>query len=202
MIFSKNMEEIWAAANMWSYPREFAQVSFRGRFLPVGRIRTILELYRNDIERVFEAVRNLFRFPRSQPGLINHRPQLPTPSIAPGIDGQDSEVRRELNCILTMFEMKMTKAPDSVKVTMEYITEIVWDDPKSVPLLQVYQALCESLLRFADADGKVYPRHGARDKALWSAKALLQPPSPRYNIFKPGEFHQSPTPAIGAPCIC
>ena len=134
-------------------------------------IRTILELYRKDIERVFEAVRNLLRFPRSQTGLIVHRQRLPASPIASDIDGQDSEVRRELSCILTMF--KMTKAPDSIKAIMEYITEIVWDDRlKSVPLLQVYQALRESLLR--SADGKeVCPRQGARDKALWSAKALL-----------------------------
>ena len=133
-------------------------------------IRAILDFYQKDINGVLEAVRNLFRFTRSQTGLIFHRQQLPTPSIPSDIDDQDSEVRAELSCILTMF--KMTKAPDSVEAIMAYITEIVWDDRfKSVPLLPVYQALRESLFR--SADGKVSPRPGARDRALWSAKALL-----------------------------
>ena len=133
-------------------------------------IRAILEFYRKEIEGASKTARNLFRFARSQTSLIVHRQQLPTPPIATDIDDQDNEVRAELRCILTMFNM--TKAPDSVKAIMAYITEIVWDDRlKSVPLLQVYQALRESLLR--SADGKVHPRPGARDRALWSAKALL-----------------------------
>lgn len=57
------------------------------------------------------------------------------------------------------------------KVT-EYITEIVWyDHLELVPLLQVYHILRESLL--PSADREVYPRLGARDRALWSAKVLL-----------------------------
>ena len=133
-------------------------------------VRAILDFYQKDIDQVFEAVKNFFRLTRSQTGLIFHRQQLPAPPIASDIDDQDSEVRAELRCILTMF--RMTKASDSVKVIMAYITEIVWDDRlKLVPLLQVYQALRESLFR--SGDGKVYPRPGARDKALWSAKALL-----------------------------
>ena len=133
-------------------------------------IRAILQYYRKDIKAAFQSVKTLFRFARSQTGLVVYRQQLPTPPIASDIDDQDNEVRAELSCILTMF--KMTKAPDSVKAIMSYITEIVWDSRlKSVPLLQVYQTLHESLFR--SADGKVYPRPGARDKALWSAKALL-----------------------------
>ena len=133
-------------------------------------LRAILEFCRNDLEGVFTAFRNSFRFTRSQTELIVHRQQLPAPPITSDVDNQDSEVCAELRCILTMF--KMTKTPESVKAIMAYITEIVWDDClKSVPLLQVYQALCESLSR--TSDGMVYPRPGARDRALWSAKALL-----------------------------
>ena len=147
-------------------------------------IRAILEHHRKDIDRVFKAAGRFFssarkffssprkfvRSARSQTGLVAHRQQLPHPPIASNIDDQDDEVRAELGCILTMF--KMTKAPDSVKAIMAYITEIDWDNRlKVAPLLQVYQTLRESLL--CSAEGKVYPRLGARDKALWSAKALV-----------------------------
>jgi hypothetical protein len=145
-------------------------------------IRAILEFYRKDLDGVFAAVRNFFRFTRSQTELIVYHQQPPTPPIASDIDNQDNEVRAELGCILTMF--KMTKAPDSVKAIMAYITEIVWDNRlKSVPLLQVYQALRESLLR--SSDGDVYPRPGARDRALWSAKALLHLYNQRRCIYRP-----------------
>jgi hypothetical protein len=145
-------------------------------------IRAILEFYRKDIESAFEAVKIFFRLARSQTGLIVHRQQLPTPPIASDIDDQDNEVRAELSCILAMF--KITKAPDSIEAIMAYITEIVWDDRlKSVPLLQVYQTLRESLFR--SADGKIYPRPGARDRALWSAKALLHLYNQRRCLHRP-----------------
>ena len=133
-------------------------------------IHALLEHYQKETEEVFEAVRSTFRFTRSQARLTVPRQQLLTPTIASDIDDQDSAFRAELRCILTM--LRMTKAPDSVEAIMAYITEIVWGDRlKSVPLLEVYQTLRESLLR--STDGKVYPRPGSRDKALWSAKALL-----------------------------
>ena len=133
-------------------------------------IRAIFEFNRKEIEGFFEVVRNTFRPTRSPERLVVHREQLLTPTIASDIDDQDSAFRAELRCILTMF--RMTKAPDSVEAIMAYITEIVWGDRfKSVPLLQVHQTLRESLLR--STNGKVYPRPGSRDKALWSAKALL-----------------------------
>ena len=133
-------------------------------------IRAVLESHRENIVEASRAIRGFLGLAQTQTGLILHRQQLPTPPIASDIDDQDNEVRTELSCILTMF--KMTKAPDSIKAIMAYITEIVWDDRlKSVPLLQVYQTLRESLLR--SANGNVHPRQGARDSALWSAKALL-----------------------------
>ena len=48
-----------------------------------------------------------------------------------------------------MFEI--TNESDSILAIMEYIPEITWDSRlKSVPLLQVYRALLESLWRLAD----------------------------------------------------
>jgi len=133
-------------------------------------LRAALEHYREDIVEASKAVRNFFGFTRPQAGLILHRRLIPTPPIASDADDQGGEVRAELSCISTMF--KMTKAPDSVTAIMAYIPEIIWDNRlKSVPLLQVYQTLRESLCR--SADGKVVPRQGARDRAFWSAKALL-----------------------------
>ena len=135
-------------------------------------IRALLEHHRKGIGRAFKAARTFFSSTRtrSQAGLIVSHRRSTTSPIASDIDNQDDEVRAELGCILTMF--KMAKAPDSVKAIMAYITEVVWDDRlKVVPLLQVHQTLRESLVR--SAGGKVYPRQGARDKALWSAKALL-----------------------------
>ena len=133
-------------------------------------LRATLEYYREDIAGAHKAIREFFGFTRSQARLITHRRQAPTPPIASDVDDQDSEVRAELSCISTM--LRITKAPDSIKAIMEYILEIVWDDRlKSVPLLQVYQTLRESLLR--PANGKVFPRQGARDRALLSAKAVL-----------------------------
>ena len=133
-------------------------------------IRAILESHREKIAEAFKAIKSFLGLAKKQARLITHRQQLPTPPIASDVDDQASEVRIELSCILTM--LKMTKTPDSVTAIMAYITEIVWDDRlKSVPLLQVYHALRESLLR--SADGNVHPRQGARDRAFWSAKALL-----------------------------
>ena len=134
-------------------------------------LRATLEYYREDIAKASKAARNFFGFTQSRAILITHHRQTTTPPpIASDTDDQDSEVRAELGCILTMF--RMTKAPDSVTATMAYIPEIIWDDRvKSVPLLRVYQTLRESLL--CSADGKIFPRQGARDQAFWSAKALV-----------------------------
>ena len=134
-------------------------------------IRATWELYREDVADAFEGVRTFFRATRPQAGLITHRRQtIGAPPIVPNIDDQDNEVRSELSCISTMF--KMSKAPDSITAIMAYIPEIVWDGRvKSVPFLQVYRTLRESLQR--SADGRVSPRQGVRDQAFWSAKALL-----------------------------
>ena len=133
-------------------------------------LRAALEHHRDDVAEASKAVKRFFGFSRPQTRLVMHHGQTPTPPIASGVDDQDSEIRAEFRCISTMFTM--TEAPDSVTAIMAYISEIVWDDRlKSVPLLQVYQALRKSLWR--SADGKVSPRQGARDRTLWSAKALL-----------------------------
>ena len=133
-------------------------------------IRAFLESLQENITGAFKNIKG-FLWPAPAPtGLTVHHQQLPASPIASDIDDQDSDVRTELSCILTMF--KMTRAPESVTAIMAYIAEIVWDERlESVPLLQVYQALCESLLR--SANGNVHPRQGARDLAFWSAKALL-----------------------------
>ena len=133
-------------------------------------IRATWGHYREDIIEASKAIRRFFGFTRSQARLILYRNQISTRPIASDIDDQDDEIRSELRCISTMF--RMTKAPDSVTAIMGYIPEITWDDRvKSVPLLQVYQTLRDSLWR--SADGKISPRQGARDRAFWSAKALL-----------------------------
>jgi len=143
-------------------------------------LRAALEYYREDIVEAYKIVRNFFGFTRPQGGLILHRRHIPTPPIASDADDQGGEVRAELSCISTMF--KMTKSPDSVTAIMAYIPEIIWDGRfKSVPLLQVYQTLRDSLWR--SADGKVVPRQGARDRAFWSAKALLHLSTQRRYIF-------------------
>jgi len=132
-------------------------------------IRAAREHYRENIAEASKVIRNFPGFTRSQARLIIHRRQIPA-AIASDVDDQGNEVRAEFNCISTMF--KMTKAPDSVTAIMAYIPEIIWDNSlKSIPLLQVYQTLRESLRR--SADGKVSPRLGARDLAFWSGKALL-----------------------------
>lgn len=136
-------------------------------------IRATWERYREDIAGAFKVIRNFIgvtRSHQSQPRLITHHQRVASPPIVSDVDDQDSEVRAELSCISTMF--KMSKAPDSVVTIMAYIPEIIWDNRvKSVPLLQVYQTLRESLR--CSADGKISPRQGARELALWSAKALL-----------------------------
>ena len=133
-------------------------------------IRAVLESRQENITGAFKTIKGFLWPAPIQARLTAHHERLPASPIASDIDDQDSEVRTELSCILTMF--KMTKAPDSVKAIMAYITEIVWDERlEFIPLLQVYQALCESLLR--SANGNVHPRRGARDLAFWSAKALL-----------------------------
>ena len=121
------------------------------------------------VAEAFGPIRQFFGFTRSQKRLIPHPDQTSTRPITSDIDDQD-EVQSELRCITTMF--RMSEAPDSVTAIMGYIPEITWDDRvKSVPLLQVYQALRDSLWR--SADGKISPRQGAEDLALRSAKALL-----------------------------
>ena len=133
-------------------------------------LRATRERYREEIAEALKIMRSLLGVRRPQTSLITHRHQTATLQIASDVDDQENEVRSELSCISTMF--KMTKAPNSVTATMAYIPEIIWDDRvKSVPLLQVYQILRESLSR--SADGNVSPRQGARDRAFWSAKALL-----------------------------
>ena len=103
-------------------------------------------------------------------GLITNQNQSPSPSRAPNPDEQDSGFRADSHCITTMF--RMTKASESIAAIMAYIPEITWDGRiKSIPLLQVYQALCESLWR--SPDGKTLLQPGARERALGSAKALL-----------------------------
>ena len=93
-----------------------------------------------------------------------------SPLLISNIDGQHGEARADSNCITTMF--RMTKASESIIAIMAYIPEITWDGRmKAVPLLQVYQALRESLWR--SADGKALVQPGARERAFGSAKALL-----------------------------
>ena len=141
-------------------------------------IRAILEFYRKDIENASGTVKRFFGFEKSSV-IITHRQQLPISPTFSDFCDHDKDIRAELGCILTMF--KMTKAPDSIKAIMAYITEITWDERlKSVPLLQVYQTLHESLMR---TDRGIYPRHGARDRAFWSAKALLHLYNQRRYIY-------------------
>ena len=136
-------------------------------------IRATWEHYREAITEASKVIRNfnaVTRSRRSQQRLITYRQQdatLPTP---PNAGYRDNEVRPELNCISTL--LKISNAPDSIMAIMAYIPEIVWDENvKSVPLLQVYQKLRDSLQ--CSASGGVSPRQGARDIAFWSAKALL-----------------------------
>ena len=135
-------------------------------------IRETRERYREDVTEAFKGILTFFKTAQPQAGLVIHRGQTTTPPNPPDADDQDdrARVRSELSCISTMF--KMSKAPDSVTAIMAYIPEIVWDGRvKSVPLLQVYRTLRESLRR--SADGGIFPRQGVRDQAFWSAKALL-----------------------------
>jgi len=136
-------------------------------------IRAIWEHYREATAGASKVIRNFFavtRSRRSQQRLITYRQQLATLPTPPDAGYRDNEVRPELNCISTL--LKISNAPDSITAIMAYIPEIVWDKHvESVPLLQVYQKLRDSLRR--SADGGVSPRQGARDIAFWSAKALL-----------------------------
>ena len=115
----------------------------------------------------------LYKTARKSPGFNGSHRGPTTPqnqNASPPPDERDSEVRADSNCITTMF--RMTKAPDSVVAIMAYIPEIIWDKRlESIPLVQVYQALRESL--WPSANGKVCLRPGARERALGSAKALL-----------------------------
>lgn len=133
--------------------------------------RTILQKYGEDVKVVASRVWGFFRLKRPQGGLIAHHHQTTTPLIASdAIEDHASEIRADSRCIDTMF--KMTKGSESIVAIMKYIPEITWDSRlKSVPLLPVYQALRESLRR--SADGKVFPRPGAKERAFLSAKALL-----------------------------
>ena len=126
-------------------------------------LRALVEHCRGGTAEVYNTARYFF-------GSVTHQNQTYSPPPVLNIDEQDSEVRADSNCITTMF--KMTKASESIITIMAYIPEITWDNRlKSVPLLQVYQALRESLWR--SGDGKALLRPGARDRALGSAKALL-----------------------------
>ena len=135
-------------------------------------IRETWEHHREDVTEAIKGIRTFFKTPQPQAGLVIYHGQTTTPPNPPDVYDQDDrvQVRSELSCISTMF--KMSKAPESVTATMAYIPEIVWDGRLgSVPLLQVYRTLRESLRR--SPEGGIFPRQGVRDQALWSAKALL-----------------------------
>lgn len=133
-------------------------------------LRTIQERCGEDVRTAIRVAWSFFGLKRPQSGLITHRHQTPTFPVASSVEDRDGEVRADLRCIYTMF--RMTKALDSTVAIMKYIPEITWDSRlESVPLLPVYQALQESLWR--SADGRVFPRPGAKDRAFSSAKALL-----------------------------
>ena len=132
--------------------------------------RTIPKRYGEDIRFAIGRVWSFFLTKQSQSGLIAHRHQTPTFTIASDIEDRDSEVRADLRCIYTMF--RMSETPDSTAAIMAYIPEIPWDSRlKSIPLLPVYRALLKSLR--CSTDGGIFPRPGARDRAFLSAKALL-----------------------------
>lgn len=133
-------------------------------------LRSFLERRGEDILTVFGKVWRSSGSKRPLGELIANHPRIPNFFIASDTDDQDNEIRSDSRCILTMLEM--TKASDSIITAMAYIPEITWDSRlESVPLLPVYRVLRESLRR--SADGKVFPREGARDRVFLSAKALL-----------------------------
>ena len=133
-------------------------------------LRLVLGRCRSGITGVYKASRGSFRLKRSRRGPAPHQNQISSPPPAPNLDERDGQARADSNCITTMF--KMTKASESIIAIMAYIPEITWDKrAKSIPLLQVYEALRDSLWR--SADGKTTPRPGAEERALCSAKALL-----------------------------
>ena len=106
---------------------------------------------------------------RLRRGFITGQSQSPSTPL-PSNDEQESEVRADSHCITTMF--RMTNTSESITAIMDYIPEIDWDKRiKSIPLLQVYQALRDSL--WLSPEGKTLPQPGARERALGSAKALL-----------------------------
>lgn len=119
---------------------------------------------RGGITEVYKASREFLGWSAA------NKNQVSSPPFASNINERDSEVRADSNCITTMF--KMTKTSESIMAIMAYIPEITWDSRlKSIPLLQVYQALRESL--WCSADGKTLLRPGAGDRALGVSKALL-----------------------------
>jgi len=129
-------------------------------------LRFIIQYCRDTVAKINKTTQ---KPNQSGQGLPTHRTQTTPPSKS-NLDEEDSEVPADSNCITTMF--RMTKASESIVTIMAYIPEITWDTRmKSVPLLQVYQALRDSLWR--SAYGKTIPRPGASKRALGSAKALL-----------------------------
>lgn len=120
---------------------------------------------------------------------------LPNP-LVPDIDEQENGIGADSKCITTMF--RMTKAPQSITAIMAYIPEITWDERiKSIPLLQVYRALRESLWR--SADGKALLQPGARERALGSAKALLHLYIQRRCIYGVDQAFTDQVQSIGHP---
>ena len=133
-------------------------------------LRLIIQRCRDYTVKVYKTTRKSSGSNPSHRSLTTPRNQISSPPLISGIDEQGSEVRADSNCITTMF--RMTKASESIMAIMAYIPEITWDKRiKSIPLIQVYQALRESL--WCSDDGEVGLQPGARDRALSSAKALL-----------------------------
>ena len=145
------------------------------------------------VRRCKKAHWNFFR-PNGGPAPPQNVP-LPNPPVS-NIDGQIDGIRLDSKCITALFSM--TKAPQSIMAIMAYIPEITWDKRiKSIPLLQVYQTLRESLWR--SDDGKTLLQPGARERALWSAKALLHLYLQRRCIYGVDEALTNQVQSIGHP---
>ena len=133
-------------------------------------LRLIIQRCRDYTVNAYNAALESSGSNSSNRGPATRQNQSSSSRLVSNINEHGGEIRADSSCITTMF--KMTKASESVIAIMAYIPEIPWDKRiKSIPLIQVYQALRESLWR--SDDGKVFLQPGARDRALSSAKALL-----------------------------